>query len=126
MPRCFSPASYAARPGTANERRSPQIAPAFAALPPSLAVAANCSCICGTRAVPWRSPRRLEPSKSLMRESASPRSRQKLTVTATLLDGKAVAQAIRDELAARVSNVRTNLGRPPALAILLVGDDPAS
>jgi methylenetetrahydrofolate dehydrogenase (NADP+)/methenyltetrahydrofolate cyclohydrolase len=47
-------------------------------------------------------------------------------VTATLLDGKAVAQAIRDELAARVSRVRTILGRPPALAIVLVGDDPAS
>jgi methylenetetrahydrofolate dehydrogenase (NADP+)/methenyltetrahydrofolate cyclohydrolase len=47
-------------------------------------------------------------------------------VTATLLDGKAVAQAIRDELAARVSHVRMKLGRPPALAIALVGDDPAS
>src|SRR6185503_13626018 len=47
-------------------------------------------------------------------------------VTATLLDGKAVAQQIRDELAARVSNVKLRLGRPPALAIVLVGDDPAS
>jgi methylenetetrahydrofolate dehydrogenase (NADP+)/methenyltetrahydrofolate cyclohydrolase len=47
-------------------------------------------------------------------------------VTATLLDGKAVAQNIRDELGARVANVKTKLGRPPALAIVLVGDDPAS
>jgi methylenetetrahydrofolate dehydrogenase (NADP+)/methenyltetrahydrofolate cyclohydrolase len=47
-------------------------------------------------------------------------------VTAKLLDGKAVAQQIRDELAARVSHVRLKLGRPPALAIVLVGDDPAS
>jgi methylenetetrahydrofolate dehydrogenase (NADP+)/methenyltetrahydrofolate cyclohydrolase len=47
-------------------------------------------------------------------------------VTATLLDGKAVAQQIRDELGARVAEVEAKLGRPPALAILLVGDDPAS
>jgi methylenetetrahydrofolate dehydrogenase (NADP+)/methenyltetrahydrofolate cyclohydrolase len=47
-------------------------------------------------------------------------------VTATLLDGKAVAKDIRDELTARVTNVLERLGRPPALAIVLVGDDPAS
>jgi methylenetetrahydrofolate dehydrogenase (NADP+)/methenyltetrahydrofolate cyclohydrolase len=47
-------------------------------------------------------------------------------VTAKLLDGKAVASKIRDELAARISHVRTYLGRAPALAIVLVGDDPAS
>ena len=47
-------------------------------------------------------------------------------MTATLLDGKAVAQQIRDELTTRVANVKKKLGRPPALAIILVGDDPAS
>jgi methylenetetrahydrofolate dehydrogenase (NADP+)/methenyltetrahydrofolate cyclohydrolase len=47
-------------------------------------------------------------------------------VTATLLDGKAVAKAIRDELDSRITNVVQRLGRPPALAIVLVGDDPAS
>jgi methylenetetrahydrofolate dehydrogenase (NADP+)/methenyltetrahydrofolate cyclohydrolase len=47
-------------------------------------------------------------------------------VTATLLDGKAVAKQIRDELDSRVNNVIERLGRPPALAIVLVGDDPAS
>lgn len=47
-------------------------------------------------------------------------------MTATLLDGKAVAQQIRDELGARVAQVEAKLGRPPALAIMLVGDDPAS
>ena len=47
-------------------------------------------------------------------------------MTATLLDGKAVAQQIRDELVGRVANVHERLGRPPALAIVLVGDDPAS
>ena len=48
------------------------------------------------------------------------------TVTAKILDGKAVAQQIRDELKGRVARVRERLGRPPALSIVLVGDDPAS
>jgi methylenetetrahydrofolate dehydrogenase (NADP+) / methenyltetrahydrofolate cyclohydrolase len=47
-------------------------------------------------------------------------------VTATILDGKSVAQEIRDELTARVARVRQKLGRPPTLAIALIGDDPAS
>jgi methylenetetrahydrofolate dehydrogenase (NADP+)/methenyltetrahydrofolate cyclohydrolase len=47
-------------------------------------------------------------------------------VTATLLDGKAIAKDIRDELDSRVTKVVERLGRPPALAIVLVGDDPAS
>jgi methylenetetrahydrofolate dehydrogenase (NADP+) / methenyltetrahydrofolate cyclohydrolase len=47
-------------------------------------------------------------------------------VTATILDGKAVAREIRNELTERVANVKKTLGRPPALAIVLVGDDPAS
>ena len=47
-------------------------------------------------------------------------------MTARILDGKAVAQQIRDELTARVARVREVLGRPPALAIVLAGDDPAS
>jgi methylenetetrahydrofolate dehydrogenase (NADP+)/methenyltetrahydrofolate cyclohydrolase len=47
-------------------------------------------------------------------------------VTATLLDGKSVAEEIRNELTSRVARVKEKLGRPPALAIVLVGDDPAS
>ena len=47
-------------------------------------------------------------------------------MAAKILDGKAVAQQIRDELKTRVARVRERLGRPPALAIVLVGDDPAS
>jgi methylenetetrahydrofolate dehydrogenase (NADP+)/methenyltetrahydrofolate cyclohydrolase len=47
-------------------------------------------------------------------------------VPARLIDGKAIAQQIRDDLAARVSSIRSKLGRPPGLAIVLVGDDPAS
>jgi methylenetetrahydrofolate dehydrogenase (NADP+) / methenyltetrahydrofolate cyclohydrolase len=43
-----------------------------------------------------------------------------------VLDGVVVAKAIRDDLASRVEAVRLALGRPPALGIILVGDDPAS
>ena len=45
---------------------------------------------------------------------------------AKLIDGKAIAQRIRDELGPKIAAVRTKLGRPPGLAIVLVGDDPAS
>lgn len=47
-------------------------------------------------------------------------------MTARILDGKAVAQQIRDELESRIVAVKARLGRPPSLAIVLVGDDPAS
>ena len=43
-----------------------------------------------------------------------------------VLDGVMVAKAIRDDLADRVRAVQQALGRPPALGIVLVGDDPAS
>jgi methylenetetrahydrofolate dehydrogenase (NADP+)/methenyltetrahydrofolate cyclohydrolase len=45
---------------------------------------------------------------------------------ATLIDGKAIAEQIRAELAPRVAAAQERLGRPPALAIVLVGDDPGS
>jgi methylenetetrahydrofolate dehydrogenase (NADP+) / methenyltetrahydrofolate cyclohydrolase len=45
---------------------------------------------------------------------------------AELLDGKAVAAQIRADLSDRIAAVRERLGRPPGLAIVLVGDDPAS
>jgi len=45
---------------------------------------------------------------------------------ATLLDGKALAKKIRTELAERVSVITPRLGRPPGLAVVLVGEDPAS
>ena len=44
---------------------------------------------------------------------------------ATILDGKATAAAIRDELAERVAAL-TAAGRRPGLGTLLVGDDPGS
>jgi methylenetetrahydrofolate dehydrogenase (NADP+) / methenyltetrahydrofolate cyclohydrolase len=45
---------------------------------------------------------------------------------AKILDGKAVAQAVRDQLKGEVADLTKRLGRPPGLAVLLVGDDPAS
>lgn len=45
---------------------------------------------------------------------------------AQLLDGKAVASQIREDLTDRIASVRQQLGRPPGLSIVLVGDDPAS
>ncbi|HEV8631064.1 MAG TPA: bifunctional methylenetetrahydrofolate dehydrogenase/methenyltetrahydrofolate cyclohydrolase FolD [Thermoanaerobaculia bacterium] len=44
----------------------------------------------------------------------------------TILDGKAVAAAIRGEVAAGVAELLAGGGRRPGLAVVLVGDDPAS
>ena len=43
-----------------------------------------------------------------------------------LLDGKATAQSIRTELKAEVAELTPKFGRAPGLAVVLVGDDPAS
>jgi methylenetetrahydrofolate dehydrogenase (NADP+) / methenyltetrahydrofolate cyclohydrolase len=45
---------------------------------------------------------------------------------ARVLDGAAVAKAIRDEVAPSVAAFTARAGRPPGLGIVLVGDDPAS
>jgi methylenetetrahydrofolate dehydrogenase (NADP+) / methenyltetrahydrofolate cyclohydrolase len=47
-------------------------------------------------------------------------------VTARLLDGTAVADAIRAEVRPRVEAFTARAGRPPGLGIVLVGNDPAS
>jgi methylenetetrahydrofolate dehydrogenase (NADP+)/methenyltetrahydrofolate cyclohydrolase len=47
-------------------------------------------------------------------------------VAARLLDGTAVAQAIRTELRPAVEAFTARAGRPPALGLVLVGDNPAS
>lgn len=44
----------------------------------------------------------------------------------TVLDGKAIAQQIREEVAADVQQFTENGARPPGLAAVLVGDNPAS
>lgn len=47
-------------------------------------------------------------------------------MTATLIDGKAIAAALRAELAARVAALVAQGYRQPGLAVVLVGNDPAS
>ncbi len=44
----------------------------------------------------------------------------------TLLDGKATAQRIQTELKEKIAAVQPQVGRPPGLAVLMVGDHPAS
>ena len=46
--------------------------------------------------------------------------------TAQILDGKALAQKIRIQLQSRVQSLQTQIDRPPGLAVLMVGDNPAS
>jgi methylenetetrahydrofolate dehydrogenase (NADP+)/methenyltetrahydrofolate cyclohydrolase len=47
-------------------------------------------------------------------------------MTAKRIDGKAAAQAIRERVAAHVADFERRIGRPPGLATVLVGEDPAS
>jgi methylenetetrahydrofolate dehydrogenase (NADP+)/methenyltetrahydrofolate cyclohydrolase len=47
-------------------------------------------------------------------------------VSATVINGKTVAAALRGEVARRVEAFRAEHGRSPGLATVLVGDDPAS
>lgn len=48
------------------------------------------------------------------------------TQTAKILDGKALAAKIQQELASTIAEVQPKIGRPPGLAVLMVGDNPAS
>jgi methylenetetrahydrofolate dehydrogenase (NADP+)/methenyltetrahydrofolate cyclohydrolase len=47
-------------------------------------------------------------------------------MTAKRIDGKAAAQALRERIAGEVSRFREAAGRVPGLAVVLVGEDPAS
>jgi methylenetetrahydrofolate dehydrogenase (NADP+)/methenyltetrahydrofolate cyclohydrolase len=47
-------------------------------------------------------------------------------MSAIVIDGKAVAAQVRERVAGEVSELSAQLGRPPGLATVLVGDDPAS
>jgi methylenetetrahydrofolate dehydrogenase (NADP+) / methenyltetrahydrofolate cyclohydrolase len=47
-------------------------------------------------------------------------------VSAQVIDGKAVGQSVRDRVRDEVAELSHELGRPPGLATVLVGDDPAS
>lgn len=46
--------------------------------------------------------------------------------TGSILDGKALAQRIQTELRDRIQTLQPRVGRPPGLAVLMVGDNPAS
>lgn len=46
-------------------------------------------------------------------------------MSAKIIDGKAIAAAMREEITARVAELSAE-GRTPGLAVILVGDDPAS
>ncbi|WP_017653227.1 bifunctional methylenetetrahydrofolate dehydrogenase/methenyltetrahydrofolate cyclohydrolase FolD [Fortiea contorta] len=48
------------------------------------------------------------------------------TKTAKLLDGKALAAKIHQGLAQRITELQSQIDRPPGLAVLMVGDNPAS
>ena len=47
-------------------------------------------------------------------------------MTANIIDGKAFAQALRERIATQVAAFHAATGRAPGLAVVLVGDDPAS
>jgi len=47
-------------------------------------------------------------------------------VAATIIDGKAIAARVRDEVAHDVGAFTERLGHPPGLATVLVGEDPGS
>ncbi len=47
-------------------------------------------------------------------------------MAARLIDGKAVAAAVRERVAAEVADFEQEAGRVPALATVIVGEDPAS
>ncbi|XGV99808.1 MAG: bifunctional methylenetetrahydrofolate dehydrogenase/methenyltetrahydrofolate cyclohydrolase FolD [Leptolyngbya sp. BL-A-14] len=49
-----------------------------------------------------------------------------MSSTAQLLDGKALAQSIQTELIQQVQDLQARKGRAPGLAVLMVGDNPAS
>jgi methylenetetrahydrofolate dehydrogenase (NADP+)/methenyltetrahydrofolate cyclohydrolase len=47
-------------------------------------------------------------------------------MSARIIDGKAIAQKVRDEVKAEVARFVTSHGRQPGLDVVLVGEDPAS
>jgi methylenetetrahydrofolate dehydrogenase (NADP+) / methenyltetrahydrofolate cyclohydrolase len=46
--------------------------------------------------------------------------------TATILDGKALAQKMQEALKTKIDRLQPQIGRAPGLAVLMVGDNPAS
>src|SRR5262249_5956235 len=54
------------------------------------------------------------------------RSNQRSEMTARIIDGKAIAAGLRARVADEVSRVKREHGLTPGLAVVLVGNDPAS
>lgn len=48
------------------------------------------------------------------------------TKTGKILDGKTLAEKIHQQLTLQVTELQGKIGRPPGLAVLMVGDNPAS
>jgi len=48
------------------------------------------------------------------------------TQNSQLLDGKALAERIQTKLQEQIATLQPQIGRPPGLAVLMVGDNPAS
>jgi methylenetetrahydrofolate dehydrogenase (NADP+) / methenyltetrahydrofolate cyclohydrolase len=48
------------------------------------------------------------------------------TAIGQILDGKALAQKMQAALQQKISDLQAKIGRPPGLAVLMVGDNPAS
>lgn len=48
------------------------------------------------------------------------------SMTAQILDGKALAQKLQQQLKTKIQSLEPKIGRPPGLAVLMVGDNPAS
>lgn len=46
--------------------------------------------------------------------------------TVQILDGKALAEKIQRQLQEKIQSLQSQIGRPPGLAVLMVGDNPAS
>jgi methylenetetrahydrofolate dehydrogenase (NADP+) / methenyltetrahydrofolate cyclohydrolase len=55
-----------------------------------------------------------------------PRSPSAEPLSATIVDGREIARQVREEVAQEVAALVQETGRPPGLATVLVGDDPAS
>ncbi|MEM9421679.1 MAG: tetrahydrofolate dehydrogenase/cyclohydrolase catalytic domain-containing protein, partial [Pseudomonadota bacterium] len=47
-------------------------------------------------------------------------------MSASLIDGKAVAKAVREKVASAAKTLSEKVGHAPGLAVILVGEDPAS
>ena len=46
-------------------------------------------------------------------------------MTASIINGKAIAQEIRQQLKLEIDTIKERGDRPPCLAVILVGNDPA-